>query len=216
MYIQVLKKETYELLKEIMADIVFKDYFLVGGTALALQIGHRQSIDLDLFTRKNIDTERLRNHLKEKYGFKVDYETKNTLKGFIKKTMIDCIKYDYEMIRPLTNEEGIRILSKEDIIPMKIQAIVSNGTRIKDFIDIAYLSEYYSLNEMIKYYKKKYKIDNEIVILKALIYFDDIDYKDLSEKIYSRMKFLKYTNRISNAVEKAESQLFEETSEAEE
>ena len=178
MYIQVLKKETYELLKEIMADIVFKDYFLVGGTALALQIGHRQSIDLDLFTRKNIDTERLRNHLKEKYGFKVDYETKNTLKGFIKKTMIDCIKYDYEMIRPLTNEEGIRILSKEDIIPMKIQAIVSNGTRIKDFIDVAYLSEYYSLNEMIKYYKKKYKIDNEIVILKALIYFDDIDYKE--------------------------------------
>lgn len=198
MFANILKKETYELLKTIMNDKVFINYFLVGGTALALQLGHRKSIDLDLFTRNNIDVEKLKKHLVKTYNFKIDYEAENTLKGFINKTMIDCIKYDYEFIKPIITNDKIRLLSKEDIIPMKLQAIIANGTRIKDFIDIAYLSEYYSLYDMIKLYKKKYKVNNEIIILKALIYFDDIDYKEKISMCDKRYKWEIIKERLVN------------------
>lgn len=196
MFDNILKKETYDLLQSLMKDKFFNDFFLVGGTALALQLSHRESIDLDLFTANNINIDKLKKHLIDKYKFEPNYEEKNTLKGYIGDILIDCIKYDYNLIMPLKNINGIRMLSLEDIIPMKLQAIIANGSRLKDFIDIGYLSEYFSLNKMIKLYKKKYGINNEIIIMKAIVYFNDINFKEKIKINDKRYKWEIIKNRI--------------------
>lgn len=168
---------TFKLLNKIMSDIYFSDFFLAGETALSLQLGHRKSVDLDLFTKNNIDVAELDSHLKEKYNFKQRYIAKNTLKGDINGVFIDCIRHGYPLIKPLVLEENIRIASMEDICAMKLSAITDNGTRLKYFVDIAFLSTRFSLNEMFSFYRQKYNEDNLLSPAKALLFFDEIDFE---------------------------------------
>lgn len=193
---ETISNKTYALLKSLMEDESFKDFFLVGGTAIALQIGHRISEDLDLFTQNDINLEYFKRHLKEKYSFVSEFENKNTLKGFINETFIDLITYDYPIIDNFVIEDNIKMLSLKDIIPMKLVAIVQSGERMKDFIDIAFLSNYYTLNEMINFYKKKYDDDNELSIYKALIYFDSIDISDKINLINKNLDFQTIEKRL--------------------
>ncbi len=170
---------TYTLLVQLMDDTNFKDFYLVGGTSIALRIGHRTSIDLDLFTQKDFDINELRTHLAQNYNFQSSFESKNTLKGFIDGVFIDCITYNYPFIRPIETYDNnrIRMLSLEDIVAMKLSAITDNGTRVKDFVDIAYLSTKFSLNDMLSFYEKKYTGTTILSPLKALLYFSDIDFE---------------------------------------
>jgi hypothetical protein len=116
----------------------------------------------------------MRKYLSDKYDFQEGFIEKNTLKGTINNVYIDLITYDYPLIKPLHREEDIRMLDLYDLSAMKLSAITDSGTRLKDFIDIAFLSTRMSLNDMLNCYKQKYKGSNEISVLKALVYFDDI------------------------------------------
>lgn len=150
-------------------------YFnLVGGTALALQLGHRKSVDLDLFTTKDFNVADLRHFLTEKYGFVERFTSQATLKGTIDGVFIDCIKYDYPFVEPVCLEDGVRMLSVPDIIAMKLSAIADNGTREKDFVDIAFFSQRYSFSEMIDFYKTKFVGASPISPQKGILYYDDI------------------------------------------
>ncbi len=169
-----VKRTTFQLLKEIMADEYLKDFYLVGGTNLALNMGHRESIDLDLFTPNSFSTEQLNKYLVDKYGFTETFSHRNTLKGVINDVKIDCIKYDYPLIDDIRVVEGVRMYSLLDVACMKLSAIVDNGSRLKDFIDVAYLSTKYPLQEMFEMYQKKYNKPNSIPVVKALLYFNDI------------------------------------------
>lgn len=175
LYKNVVDEKTHALLKNLMKENILKDFFLVGGTSIALQIGHRKSVDLDLFTQKEIDTVKLKEYLQKNYSFKVHYEEKNTLKGFIDDILIDCIKYDYKQIDKIKIEDNIRLLSLKDIIPMKLVAIMQDGSRIKDFYDIVCLNNFFSLNEMLDFFHKKYDYENDLSIIKALTYFEDLN-----------------------------------------
>lgn len=152
---ETVEPRTLELLRELQQEPLLKNFNLVGGTALALRLGHRKSIDLDLFTKEEFDLEEVKEMLIEKYNLKVSYERKQTLKGFINNVMIDCIRFDYPHLYEPDIIEDIRLESIPDIIAMKLSAIAQNGTRIKDFIDIATLSVCYSFNDMLDFYTKK-------------------------------------------------------------
>lgn len=202
---RTVKKSTFELLKRLMNDEKFSDFFLVGGTSLALQLSHRKSIDLYLFTKSDIDVVSLNNHLKENYGFQQRFRAKNTLKGDINGVFIDCIKYNYPLIKPILIEENIRIASMEDVCCMKFSAITDNGTRVKDFVDIAFLSTKFSLNEMLSFYKKKYNEENLITPVKALLYFDDIDFKTEPVELFdAKFDWSKIKARIFTMTENPE------------
>jgi hypothetical protein len=161
-----------------MQDEIVKDFFLAGGTALALQIGHRISIDLDLFTTAPFDENALLTHLEDTYKFRVDFQAKNTLKGFIAETKVDFLSHQYPLIKPLLVVDDVRLASPEDIAAMKLNAIVGNGTRLKDFIDIAYLSSSLTLAQMIDAYEEKYVTRNPTIALKSLAYQNDIDFSE--------------------------------------
>ena len=178
LYTQTVEAGTYELLKSLMADQTFRHFALAGGTALSLLIGHRKSIDLDLFTTGEFNPPQLEKYLQEEYAFKGDLLSGSGLKGEVNGIKLDIIRHDYPDVEPRTQEDGIRLYSLKDIAAMKLSAIADNGTRLKDFIDVAYLSGYLSLKEMLAAFKTKYPQTNPYRAVKGLNYYDDIRFSE--------------------------------------
>lgn len=178
LHTESVDSNTFELLKTMIADIFLDGFFLVDGTNIALRIGHRKSIDLDLFTDKPFDTTQLKLHLKDTYGFETRYESRNTLKGEIRGVFVDCMSHQYPLVKSVEHIEGVRMASLDDVVAMKLNAIVNDGTRIKDFIDVAYLSTLMSLSDMCAAHSKKYTEKNETLVRKALCYYQDIEFEE--------------------------------------
>lgn len=195
---QIVKPATLELLKKLQQEPLLATFNLVGGTALALRIGHRKSVDLDLFTREEFDLEEVKSMLIEKYDLKVSYERQQTLKGFIGGVMIDCIRFNYPHLQTPDEIDGVRLESIPDIIAMKLSAIAQNGTRIKDFIDIATLSTKYSLDEMLQFYADKFSNANIVMPAKALTYFDEINFDESVVMTSGKFDWKKVAKRLQD------------------
>lgn len=172
---ETVSQTTLGILKTLMNDDKLKDFVLVGGTALSLRIGHRTSIDLDLFTKKDFDQAELQEYLQSRYKFTADYIERNTLKGNADGVALDFISHKYEDVGEVVVIEGIRLASLKDIAAMKLNAIINNGTRLKDFLDVAFLGEKIPFKDMEKAYGDKYKT-SPIMAAKAVLYHQDIDH----------------------------------------
>lgn len=191
-----VEKQTLELLKQLQSQSELSTFHLAGGTALALYLGHRKSIDLDLFTPYPFNTTRLEHFLVTTFGFQGDYSEQNTLKGRIDEVKIDCITHPYPLLQNPLEEEGVRLYSQPDIIAMKLSAIADNGSRLKDFIDIAYLSTQYSFQEMLGFYVQKFPTSSPLRPLKGITYFDDIDHEETVVMLESTYSWQKITDRL--------------------
>lgn len=147
----------------------------MGGTALSLQIGHRESDDLDLFSVEPIDGLRVQSLLIDKYGFVPSVARENTLIGFIEGVKIDIIHHPFPWLEESIEEDGIRLATIADIAAMKMHTIINSGKRPKDFVDIAFLSMHFSYNEIKRLLLRRYPAYDPIMADKAIIYFGDID-----------------------------------------
>jgi hypothetical protein len=189
-----------------MVDHTLLHFELVGGTSLSLQLGHRLSVDLDLFTNETFNENDLAEYLRFTYQFELDFLDKETVKGEIEGVKIDCIAHKYPWLNAPVLDDGVRLAGFDDMAAMKLNAIVGNGTRIKDFIDVAFMSSKISLNGMLDAYEKKYR-SNAVMALKAITYYDDIHLNEPIrmlgkqkfdwEKIKKQLKLmLKYPDKI--------------------
>lgn len=153
---ETIEPRTLDLLKALMQEPAFADMRLVGGTALALQYGHRQSIDLDFFGDFRCEQEETQEIL-SKYGkVEVLKETQRIRIYSVDGIKVDFVYYScYPWLAEIVLEDGIRLASTKDIAAMKINAIEGRGTR-KDFVDIYFLLQHYSLKEILEFYKAKY------------------------------------------------------------
>jgi predicted nucleic acid-binding protein len=155
---------------------VLKNYFLVGGTALSLQLGHRVSDDIDLFTRTDINKDEIFDFLNKNYNGK--YQLNNiqniVLQITIDNIKVDFVKHNYNLIEEIKTEKGIKYLGKKDIAAMKLMAVANRGDQAKDFVDIYYLLKEIELKEMFYYYKQKYNQGDISAIKRSLVYFDDV------------------------------------------
>ncbi|MEI6823655.1 MAG: nucleotidyl transferase AbiEii/AbiGii toxin family protein [Bacteroidota bacterium] len=195
---------TLELLKVLMQKKCLANFNLVGGTSLALQIGHRLSIDIDLFTINDFDTSEIVLELKEDLHFDIVQQKPNTLtlnieypinsNQFIK---VDILKYPYPLINDIIKIDGIRLLSIEDIIPMKLSAISNRGAK-KDFYDIYFLLDKYSLKEMLELFSKKFPNINHFHLIKSLTYFNTAD-EDANPKVFKKLSWEQVKARIEKA-----------------
>jgi hypothetical protein len=163
-------------LRKLQGETAFRDYFLVGGTALALQIGHRKSDDIDLFTQNELRIPEIDAYLKQHHGGR--YQLLNS-QNMIYQVMIDEIKVDFvhhpfELVEPAFHDSQITYLGKKDIAAMKLHAIETSGNRAKDFVDIFFLLKEMPLEKMFEYYRKKYSTDNIFNAKRSLIFFDDV------------------------------------------
>ena len=110
------------------------------------------------------------------FNFYANNRFKNTLLGNIQTIKTDILSHQYKWIRPWVEMKGIRMASCEDIAAMKLNAITDNGSRLKDFVDIAFLSSHFTLQQMLDFFEMKYTGNSSIIALKSLCYFEDIDF----------------------------------------
>jgi len=177
LYKETVSSEMWELLQKLMKDEMLKDFSLVGGTALSLKIGHRISIDIDLFTTKGFDEMALLKHLANKYPVVLIRDMfNNTILLDIDKIKVDILSHQYPWQKPVETKEGIRLAPLEDIGAMKLHAIFQNGTRIKDFIDMHFLLEHHPLRTYLEAYQNKYG-GNQAMATHALLYHKNIDHE---------------------------------------
>jgi hypothetical protein len=208
LYKETVSSDTLELLKTLMHDPLLSDFFLVGGTALSLQIGHRRSIDLDLFTIKDFDENALLGEVEEKYNFFTDFQSKNTLKGQITGVKVDFISHKYPLINPLLVMEDVRMAGIQDIAAMKLNAIAGNGTRLKDFIDIAYISSVITPKQIVEAYQGKYSARNPVMAIKSMVYHNDIDFDETIEMMDNNFSWSIIDKRLHAILDTPE-QVFE-------
>ena len=170
-----VKTATLGLLKALQAEPVLSSTRLVGGTALSLQIGHRESDDLDLFSVEPMDMMAVQSLLIDKYQLMPSVIEENTLIGFVNGVKMDVIFHPFPWLEEAVVEDEIRLASIADIIAMKMHAIINSGKRPKDFVDIAFLSMHFSYNEIKQLLLKRYPAYDPIMADRAIIYFGDID-----------------------------------------
>ena len=175
MHPEILSTEQKEIFKE-LTFLSDQGFYLAGGTALALQLGHRTSVDFDFYIPKHFDSAKLATEFTQRFGeeIKINQQTEDTLKITIRNTWASFFYYPYELIRLLRDFEGIKLSSVEDIAAMKAIAVVQRG-RKRDFFDIYYLVKGIGFERLIFHTLEKYPNYEVPLILKALSYFDDAD-----------------------------------------
>ena len=197
---KIIAAKTFSLIQDLQALPELEGFYLVGGTSLALQMGHRNSIDIDLFSQTYFDENFIMDVIDRKYVFEKKYSRKNTIIGFINNIKVDFITHSYNFVNLPVTEEGITYLSKEDIAAMKLNALCNSGQRLKDFIDVYYLLQYFSVNDMVGFFELKYPNTNSLIALKALNYFDDIDESIDPPKLLNPVSLKQIKHRINDAV----------------
>lgn len=182
-------------------------FYLAGGTALALHFGHRTSVDLDFYTGKHFDGNKLIKEFQKifKEDFKEPKITKDTLWLKIRNTDLSFFRYPYPLIRPLVPYQAINLASPEDIIAMKIEAIITRGEK-RDFVDIYFALQKYGVKGILNFFKEKYpQAFNEYNCILALTYFEDAEKSEQGRKriyIYSGISWSKIKKYITEEVKK--------------
>lgn len=171
---KTIEPTTLEILKRIQSIPELKETRLVGGTALALQLGHRTSVDLDIFGHITLAPLELRSLLAESFDISIINESRSINIYDLQDVKVDFVNYQYEWIDEIVKEDGIRLAGIKDIAAMKIAAIIGRGTK-KDFVDLYSLLKHFSLQQILDLYMQKYPDGSLFIAIKSLAYFDDAE-----------------------------------------
>ncbi|MCD4761793.1 nucleotidyl transferase AbiEii/AbiGii toxin family protein [bacterium] len=169
-----------------------EEFYLAGGTSLALQIGHRDSVDFDFFKQDDIEVSKLFEKIKNIFhGYKIlkIQEEKNTLTVLVDENIkLSFFSYKYKLIKETRKEECLSLASVKDIACMKLSAILSRATN-KDYIDLYYIFKKYDFEEILNLCEKKFDDIDVNLILKSLVYFDDVELEPIVFKHGNQVKF---------------------------
>lgn len=170
---QTVDAHTLELLKQLSVVPEFSAMRLVGGTSLALQYGHRTSVDLDFFG--TFDSEFAFSSILRHYGQLTIVKELSKIKVYLLDGIkVDFVYYDYPWLEAPLQVDGLTLATPPDIAAMKVNAIEGRGSK-KDFIDLYYLLQRYTLAEILDFYKQKYPEHSVFRALMSMSYFDDAD-----------------------------------------
>ncbi|MFQ5637472.1 MAG: nucleotidyl transferase AbiEii/AbiGii toxin family protein [bacterium] len=154
------------------------DFYLAGGTALALQYGHRESVDFDFFAENPFSTDAIFRELSKNEPITLNFKSETTLGVLIKGVTCTFFLYQYPILERFVNfSPQIKLTAIPDLAAMKVAAISDRGKK-RDFIDLYFICQTdHSLKEVVEFYQKKYEVFNQDLyhIYKSLIYFDDAE-----------------------------------------
>jgi len=166
---EAVAPEMITLIKELQNNSLFKDHFLAGGTALTLQLGHRTSTDIDLFTLKEQSFMAIIQYLNKNYkNVDVNIGKDDFSRIFVNGIKIELVEYNEKLLEIPEKEDGITLVGKKEIAAMKLAAILKR-TEPRDFIDIAYLLNEMSLKNMFDLYKEKFGSISPLYIKRTLL-----------------------------------------------
>jgi predicted nucleotidyltransferase component of viral defense system len=170
--------KTLGLLKKLMLLPALERFNLAGGTALALQIGHRISVDLDFFGDVEFDPIDILDSIRDVGSTNIINQSRAILILNTDGIKIDFVRYRYPLLNPVNLLEDIRLLSILDIGAMKLAAITNRG-RQRDFFDLFFILRLYPLRDILDAYNAKFSDGSEFLVRKSLIYFEDAEEDDL-------------------------------------
>ncbi|MBN2761699.1 MAG: nucleotidyl transferase AbiEii/AbiGii toxin family protein [Bacteroidales bacterium] len=176
LHLEVLPDDQLQLFEKLSSTTLISDFYLAGGTCLALQIGHRRSIDFDFFIPDDFDTSTIIGKLTQIGKYQRDNEEKNTINGSLNDVRISFFGYKYKIIDDFKIYKNIRLSGLKDIAAMKLEAIAGRGSK-KDFIDMFFLMQKFTLAEIFSIHSQKYGtgLSNQYHHLKSLVYFADAE-----------------------------------------
>jgi len=207
LFLSVLDKKRMALFNKLG---FLKDYgfYLAGGTSLALQIGHRTSLDFDFYSKKEFEPQRLREEFDKRFKkVREIHVARGTLILDIEGIELSFFEYPYKLLKSCSKLEEVNLASLEDIAAMKILAVSQRGRR-RDFIDIYFLIQNFGLKKILELTKKKYSMFNIYVGLQGLSYFKDAD-EDLEIErfmLFEKINWRKIKNHIIKEVNEVRSQ----------
>ena len=171
--VKELLKEHKEVIEQLSPILDKGSFYLAGGTALYYYLKHRYSIDLDFFTKKDIDFREFHQNFSP---LEIRNISKDTIHAKVKEVNVSFFFYPYPLLKPFSHLDLLKFASLDDILCMKINAIISRGSR-KDFIDVYFIMKNLKIksDDAIKLFVKKFGEYNELVIRKALLYFEDAE-----------------------------------------
>ncbi|MEK7550508.1 MAG: nucleotidyl transferase AbiEii/AbiGii toxin family protein [Patescibacteria group bacterium] len=189
MFTKTLLPDTVRAIQLVSDILIVKNAYLAGGTALALHLGHRVSVDLDFFTQEELAENILSQDLNRLSEFKQEGKAWRTVWGKIGKTKFSLFYYKYPLLAPTHKFMGINLLDLKDISAMKIAALGDRGTK-RDFIDLFFLTKNYSLDEMLAFYNQKYgDLESKLYHLtRSFDYFADAE-NDSLPKMLGKMSW---------------------------
>lgn len=160
-----------------------------GGTAIAIYLGHRHSMDLDWFTERSMgDPMGLAQSFRDRgIPFVTGQIEAGTLHGTVSGIRVSIFEYKYPLLKPPVRwqEASGQIASVEDLVCMKLSALAQRGSK-KDFVDIYALGlKCYSLSDMLHFYQRRYSVADIAHVLYGLSYFDDADKERLPKMIWN-------------------------------
>ncbi|HLD24297.1 MAG TPA: nucleotidyl transferase AbiEii/AbiGii toxin family protein [Patescibacteria group bacterium] len=185
MHAGTLSLHAQEVLARLGASSVFTDAYLVGGTALALQLGHRKSYDFDFCTNKSLKAVEVSEKLSNVGKFIVDtLAPPHTLIGEFEGVKVSLFAYNYPLLDPFLSFAGVSLASVRDIAAMKLTAICGRAKK-RDYMDIYIIARRYSFEEQFGWYDKKFGVlgNNAYTLIKALGYFEDAENDDVPEML---------------------------------
>jgi len=176
---EILKPRQSEVLRSLGPAATRHGFYLGGGTAIALHLGHRRSVDFDWFRQPLIEDplELARDLQEDGIPFVTGWTRRTTLYGTVQRVRVSFFQFRYRLLSPLVlwPEAGCHLASLEDLACMKLSAISQRGSR-KDFVDLFALGRHgFSLQQMLGWYREKFEVDDVAHLLYALVYFDDAD-----------------------------------------
>ena len=178
---------TLELLRQLTNLPFLQDFYLVGGTALALYYGHRASVDLDLFTNADVDWDALNDEILTIGEWQSFHRRKRIYQGYLEGVKVDFVHYPYPPLNPINHFEGFRLISIEDIAAMKLSAVTGRGSK-KDFFDIHLLLQHFTLAEMVVFFEKKFPQVGTFHVIRSLTWFEDAE-KDQDPDLFEEVSW---------------------------
>ncbi len=179
-HLEVLPPQQHQLWRKLQSHATLLHplgFYLAGGTALALHVGHRQSLDFDFFSQQPIVAEPVLKWLQEFPDFLVRETDANTVHADIAGVKVSFIgNYKYPLVAECTTVEEISVAGILDIALMKLLAITHRAT-VRDYLDLAVIiRNHVPLPKLLKTYPQKYGAHfNALILLKALVSFQDLD-----------------------------------------
>jgi len=173
---EVIGPTVEQTLKALKERSLLEGFYLAGGTGLALQLGHRRSLDLDFFRQGSFNDAQLLQQLQRFPEFSLTGRDHQTLHVRISGVKISFLGYDYPVLFPCRPFLEVPVADLKDIGSMKISAIAGRGTR-RDFVDLYMVARQEGLKALLDLFQRKFAEANynRVHVLKSLTYFDDAD-----------------------------------------
>ena len=181
---EIINPAVAHTLKALHARSLLDGFYLAGGTGLALQLGHRRSLDLDFFCREPFNEEQWLQRLQTLPGFSVVSRDRQTLHVHTSGVKVSFLGYAYPVLFPSASFLDVAVADPRDIACMKISAITSRGSK-RDFVDVFAVAQQEGLKLMLALFERKFAAANysAIHVLKSLTYFDDADGEPMPDMI---------------------------------